>query len=270
MVEYRMPSSHWCRSIAIDRNENYVVVGFDNAIVRFFKTTQMEHPRVDRLHGNIHTECKNCPSVDSLSFSSDGLALLASTRSPKTGVIQLYLWRFPFLSCQELTSCRYPVPLHESEDNGISGAIIRPGSEGEDDVICISTWTQSGAPVLVQPRGSHRTPIKTEVSARQGKLGNRIQCVAFSPSGKDLAMVNDRGHLYHISHNSNPMEIRRIATSRELTAKTAAFSMVFMTIGDEEHLVMAWADATKATGWIKKVPITSRVYFPRSTVMEQV
>lgn len=250
-----MPSTQWCRSIAIDRNENYVVVGFDNAIVRFFKTTQMEHPRVDRLHGNIHTECKNCPSVDSLSFSSDGLALLASTRSPKTGVVQLYLWRFPFLSCQELTSCRYPVPLHESEDNGISGAIIRPGSEGEEDVICISTWTQSGTPVLVQTRGSFRTPIK-------GKPGNRIQCVAFSPSGRDLAMVNDRGHLYHISHNSNPMEIRKIATSRELTAKSSAFSMAFMIIGDEEHLVMAWADATKATGWIKKVLVTSRVRLP--------
>lgn len=259
MVEYRMPSFQWCRSIAIDRNENYVVVGFDNAIVCFFKTTQMEQPRVDRLHGNIHTDCKNCPPVDTLSFSSDGLALLASTRSPKTGVIQLYMWRFPFLSCQELTSCRYPVPLHESEDNGTSGAIIRLGGDVEDDVICIGTWTQSGTPVLVQPRDAHRTPIKTEISARQGRLGNRIQCVAFSPSGKDLAMVNDKGHLYQVSHNSNPMEIRRIATSKELTVKTGAYAMDFMSIGDEEHLVMAWTDAAKATGWIKKVPVTSRV-----------
>jgi hypothetical protein len=176
----------------------------------------------------------------------------------------LYLWRFPFLSSQELTSCRYPVPLHESEDNGISGAIIRPGGgEGEADVICISTWTQSGTPVLVQPHGNIRTPIKTEISARQGRLGNRIQCIAFSPSGKDLAMVNDRGHLYHVSHNSDPMEIRRIATSRELTAKSGAFSMVFMTIGDEEHLVMAWVDATKSAGWVKKILPSSQVYFLR-------
>jgi hypothetical protein len=259
MVEYRMPSSQWCRSIAIDRNENYVVVGFDNATVRFFKTTQMEAPRTDRLHGLIHTECKNCPSVDTLSFSSDGLALLASTRSPKTGVIQLYMWSFPFLSCQELTSCRYPVPLHESEDNGVSGAIIRSGGDGEDDVICITTWTQSGTPVLVQPQSGHRTPIKSEASPRQGRLGSRIQCAAFSPSGRDIAMVNDKGHLYQISHNANPMEIRRIATSKELTVKTSAFDMGFMNINDEEHLVLVWFDVIKATGWIKKVSVASRV-----------
>jgi hypothetical protein len=42
--------------------------------------------------------------------------LLASTRSPRTGMIQIYSWRFPFLDFQELSPCRYHVPLHESED----------------------------------------------------------------------------------------------------------------------------------------------------------
>lgn len=36
VVEHRMASSPWCRSIAICPTENYVVLGFENATVRFF------------------------------------------------------------------------------------------------------------------------------------------------------------------------------------------------------------------------------------------
>lgn len=255
-----MPSAQWCRSIAIDRNENYVVVGFENSVVRFFKTANAEHPREARLHGIQHQDCRACPPVDTLSFSNDGLALLASTRSNKNGIIQLYLWRFPFLAFHELASCRYPVPLHESEDNGVSAALFRSGVEGEDNLICITTWTQSGTPVLAQPRGGYRSAITTDTSGRQGKLGNRIQCAAFSPSGRELAMVNDKGHVYQISNlNSSPMDIRRIATSKELTAKTGSLSMRFMTLADEESIVLAWTDSSKAAGWVRKVPVSPRV-----------
>lgn len=255
-----MPSSPWCKSIAIDRNENYVVVGFEESVVRFFKTTNMDHPREDRLHNQLHQDCKRCPSVDTLSFSRDGLALIASTRSPKSGIIQLYLWRFPFLNFHELTSCRYPVPLHESEDNGISAAVVQSGSENANSIICITTWTQSGTPVLVHPRGGHRSTIQSELSGKQGKIGNRVQSAAFSPTGRELALVNDKGHLYQISHlNSSPLDIRRLAASKELTAKSNSFSMSFMTLGDEETIVLAWADSSKLTGWVKKIPVASRV-----------
>ena len=260
VVEYRIPSSSWCKCIAIDRQENYVVVGFENCVVRFFKTVNTEQPREDRLHSLYHQDCKGCPSVETLAFSNDGLALLASTRHPKSGIIQIYCWRFPFASFQELTSCRYLVSLHESEDNGISSAILRSGADGEDNLICLTTWTQSGTPALIQPHDGHRSEIKTEPSGRHGRLGSRVQCAAFSPSGRELAMVNDKGYLYHISSlNSSPVDIRRLATSKELTAKSDSFSMSFMTLSDEECIVLAWADSSKATGWIKKVPILSRV-----------
>src|SRR5437667_10097051 len=104
-----MPSSPWCRSIAVCPMENYVVVGFENSVIRFFKTANLEPQQEDRLHRDFHTECRGCPSVDTLSFSSDGLVLLASTRSSKTGMIQIYSWQFPFSSFQDLSCCRYRV-----------------------------------------------------------------------------------------------------------------------------------------------------------------
>ncbi|KAK3319968.1 hypothetical protein B0T19DRAFT_361510 [Cercophora scortea] len=258
VVEYRISSSLWCKSITIDREENYVVIGFENSTVRFFKTTNTEQPREDRLHSPYHNDCKGCPSVDTLAFSNDGLVLLAGTRNPRTGLIQVYRWGFPFLTFQELPTCRYPVPLHESEDNGISTAIIRPGTEGHENVVCITTWTQSGTPVLIQPQDGHRTEIKPEASGRHGKLGSRIQCAAFSPSGKELALVNDKGYLYQVLNvNSSPLDVRRVAVSRELTARSDSFAMAFMVIEGEENIVMAWADSSKATGWVKKVPLMS-------------
>jgi hypothetical protein len=236
------------------------VVGFENSIVRFFKTTNSEQPREDRLHGRHHKVCTECPPVDTLSFSNDGLVLLASTRSPKSGTIQIYSWRFPFLSFEELSSCRYHVPLHESEDNGTSSAIFRSGPGGEENLMCITTWTQSGVPILVQPEDGHRSDIRTDTSSRQGRLGSRIQGAAFSSSGRELAMVNDKGHLYQMSSlNSNPMDIRRIANSKELTAKSDSFAMAFMTLPDEEAIVLAWADSSKATGYVKKIPIVLSV-----------
>lgn len=262
IVEYRMPSSLWCKSIAICPKENYVVVGFENSIVRFFRTTNSEAPREDRLHLRYHKDCRECPAVDSLSFSHDGLVLLASTRNPKSGLIQIYRWRYPFSYSEELPTCRYHVPLHESEDNGVSSVMYRTGSSSQEDLVCIATWTQSGTPVLLQPQGGHRSDIRNETSGRPGKLGNRIQCASFSPSGKDIALVNDKGHLYHVTGlNSNPMDIRRIATSRELTARSDAFGMAFMTLPDEEAIVLAWVDSSKSAGYIKKIPVSYSVSF---------
>jgi len=256
MIEYRMPSSPWCHSICIDPKENHVVVGFDNSTVRFFNTAKSEEPREERLHIRNHRDCRQCPPIDTLSFSSDGLVLIGSTRSPKNGMIQIYTWRFPFEETQELATCRYQVPLHESEDNGVSSAIFRSGVGGEENLIFISTWTQSGVPVLVQPQGGHRSEIRSDSSTHQGKLGNRIQCAAFSPTGGELAIVNDKGHLYHISNlNASPMEVKRIATSKELTTRSDAFAMTFMKLPDEEAIVMAWADSSKAIGYVKKVPV---------------
>ena len=261
VVEYRMPSSLWCRSISVCPKENYVVVGFENSIVRFFKTTPSENPREDRLHGRWHKECKECPAVETLSFSNDGLILLGSTRDSRNGTIQIYSWRFPFVTFQELSSCRYHVPLHESEDNGVSSAIFRSGPGGQENLICICTWTQSGVPVLVQPEEGLKNAIKTEISSRQGRLGSRIQCAAFSPSGRELALVNDKGHLYQISNlNSSPMDVRRMATSKELTAKSDCFAMTYMTLPDEEAIVMAWADSSRALGYVKKIPVTPVSY----------
>jgi hypothetical protein len=261
IVEYRMPSSPWCKSITICPKENYVVVGFENSIVRFFKTANSEQPQEDRLDRRYHKECKECPPVETLSFSNDGLVLLASTRSPRTGMIQIYSWRFPFLSFQELSTCRYHVPLHESEDYGVSSAIFRSGHGGDENLICITTWTQSGIPILVEPEEGHRSNIKTsEMLGTKSRLGSRIQCAAFSPSGRELAMVNDKGHLYHISSlNSNPMDIRRIATSKELTAKSDLFAMAFMTLPGEEAIVLVWTNSSKAMGFVKKIPVMSNV-----------
>lgn len=256
-----MPSSPWCKRITICPKENYVVVGFENSIVCFFKTANSEQPREYRLHSRYHKECKECPSVETLSFSNDGLVLLASTRSPKTGLIQIYSWRAPFLDFQELSTCRYHVPLHESEDNGVSSAIFTSGPGGDENLICITTWTQSGVPILVQPEEGQRSDIKpSEMSSRQGRLGSRIQFAAFSPSGRELAMVNDKGHLYQISSlNSSPIDIRRISTSKELTTKSDSFAMAFMTLPDEEAIVLVWADSFKVMGFVKKVSMTSNV-----------
>ena len=258
VIDYRMSTSPWCRSISICPKENYVVVGFENGLVRFFKSTNPESPRDEKLHTH-HNDCRDCPPVDSLSFSNDGLVLLAGTRSPKTGTIQVYVARFPFLvPFQELSTCRYRVPLHESEDNGITSAIFRTGTGrgSEEDLICITTWTQSGTPILIQPEENHRTEVRPAISSRQGTLGSRIQSAVFSPSGKELAMVNEKGHLYQISNlNSNPMDIRRIATSKELTTKTESFAMAYMTLADEDAIVLAWADPTKSIGYVKKIPM---------------
>lgn len=256
VVEYRMAASPWCRSIAIDRNENFVVLGFEDSVVRFFKTTHVEQPREDRLQANPWGGLQLFP-VDTLSFTHDGLALIASTRNPKSGTIQLYIWRFPFIAFHELTSCRHQVPVHESEDNGISAAILQSSRENDENLVCITTWTQSGAPVLIQPRGGHKTVIKSEGS---GRVGNRIQCAAFSPSGQELAVVNEKGHLYLLSHlNSEASEVRRIATSKELAAKSPSFDVQFMTMGDEEAIVLVWADPVKSLSWVKKIPVSSHV-----------
>lgn len=262
VVEYQMSSSVWCKSIAICPKGNYVVVGFENSVVRFFRTTRSEPPREDRLYLTNLKESREHPAVDSLSFSHDGSVILASTRSPKSGTIQLFTWRFPFTSFQELPNCRYHVPLHECEDNGLTSAIYRSGSGGEEDLVCMTTWTQSGNPLLVQPQHGHRYDIRSDTSGRPGKLGTRIQCAAFSPTGRNLALVNGKGHLYQVSGlNSNLMDIRRIATSKEFTAKSDSFDMSFMALSDEEAIVMAWVDCSKGVGFIKKIPVTYKVCF---------
>lgn len=260
VIEYRIPSTLWAKALAIDREENYVVVGFENATVRFFKAKTSEQPREDRLHASSHRDCRGCPSVDTLAFSQDGFTLLASTRSSKTGLVQIFSWRFPFHKFQELAACRYLIPLHESEDNGLSAAIFRPGSDGEETLVCITTWTQSGTPILIQPQDGHRSEIKVDGSGKSTKLGTRIQCAAFSPSGRELVMINDRGYVFQVSNlNSSPIDIRRVAISKELTAKSESFAMSFVTIADEENVLVAWADSARATGWIKKIPMTGRV-----------
>ena len=78
--------------------------------------------------------------------------------------------------------------------------------------------------------------------------------------GRELAMVNDKGHLYIISNlNSNPLEVKRIATSKELTTQSDWFAMSFMGLPDEEAIVLAWADSSKGIGYIKKIPVKYNV-----------
>ncbi|TQV96737.1 WD40 repeat protein [Cordyceps javanica] len=238
--------------------ENYVVVGFENSLVRFFKTATSGQPREDYLHSNLHNPCKNCASVDTLAFSQDGLSLVASTRSGK-GVVQIYLWRFPFDSYEELAGCRYPVPMHESEDNGISSVMMRSQQGAEEGLICVTTWTQSGTPVLIQQSDGHRTEVKPASSTIHGKLGNRIKSAAFSASGRELALVNDKGHLYLVSNlNAMPIDIRRKATSRELTSKNCALVLSFMTLASEEAAVMLWVDPSRGRAFMRKTFVGTR------------
>lgn len=76
-------------------------------------------------------------------------------------------------------------------------------------------------------------------------------------------MVNDKGYLYIISNlNSNPLEVKRIATSKELTTKSDWFAMSFMSLPDEEAIVLAWADSSKGIGYIKKIPVKYNVSQP--------
>ncbi|PGH17151.1 hypothetical protein AJ79_01289 [Helicocarpus griseus UAMH5409] len=255
-VEYRMSSALWCKCITICPMENYVVVGFENSIVRFFKTTEYETPREDRLHSLFHRNCSNC-TLDTLSFSRDGLVLLAATRNAK-GWIHTFQWKFPFVVFHELSACRYYVPLHESEDNGISAAVYRSSRRG-DDLICITTWTQSGVPILAHPQEGNKTEIKPDSGGRHAKLGNRIQCASFSPSGAQLAMVNDKGYLYEISNlNASSMDVKRLATSKELTTKSDSFAMAYMSMPDEDAIVLAWFDATKGAAYVKRIPVASQ------------
>lgn len=252
-----MPSSQWCKSIAICPRESHVAVGFENATVRFFKTTTFEPQREFRLHNRYHTpsECEKCPPVDTLSFSPDGETLIASTRNAK-GVIQTFLRRASTFTFQELSNCHYPIPLHESEDGGISSVLYRPGVGGEDDLVCITTWTQSGTPLLVSPKTGHRVEIKADGSGHGRRLGNRIQCGTFSLTGKQLGMVNDKGHLYLVTNlNSSVMEARRLATTKELTARCSFFAMSFMVLQGDESIVLAWADVNKSVGYIRRIPI---------------
>ncbi|KAG9242259.1 hypothetical protein BJ878DRAFT_544435 [Calycina marina] len=268
VVDHRMAASPWCKSISICPTGNYVAVGFENSLIRFFGTTNPKHSKDEKLHHH-HAECKECPSVDTLSFSNDGQFLLAGTRTT-TGTIQTYVSRSPFLTpaFQELISCRYRVPVHESEDNGITSTVYRPGGGlgTEENLVCLTTWTQSGIPMLVQPDDNRRREIKSASSSRQGTLGSRIQCALFSPSGRELAIVNERGHLYQASSlNSSPLEIRRIAISKELTAKSEAFAMSYMTVSDEECIFLAWVDSSKSMGYIKKIPMRFDVSSPTVT-----
>ncbi|EER40712.1 conserved hypothetical protein [Histoplasma capsulatum H143] len=165
---------------------------------------------------------------------------------------------FPFVVFHELPACRYYVPLHESEDNGVSATLFRSSRRG-DELVCITTWTQSGVPILAHPKEGNKTDVKTENASRHGRLGNRIQCASFSPSGAELAMVNDRGYLYQISNlDSSPMDVKRLATSKELTTKSDSFAMSYMTTTDEDTIIMAWVDAATGVANIKRVPVAAQ------------
>lgn len=210
-----------------------------------------------------HQDCKDCPPIATVSFSHDGLVLVCSTRSERNGLIQVYLSHFPFSNFQEVLPCRYRVPLHESEDNGISSVLFQPGIGGKDDMICITTWTQSGVPILVHPNGGHRTGIRVQSSAssnHKGKLGNRIQAAAFSPSGSELVLVNDQGHVYRVSNlGSIPIEVRRVATTKEFTTKTESFALAYVHQTDEVLILLSWSDSSKEIGYVKKIPIITTV-----------
>lgn len=264
-----MPQTPYCTSLAISPKENVVAVGFESPIVRFFSTSKSEPPREDHLHSRYHDECKEkeCPPIGTLSFSNDGLTVLASIRSLKNGMISFYSWHHPFESFQEESKCRYHVALHESEDNGVTSAIYRPKSETEASLICVTTWTLSGTPLLIQSSDGQKIDIRTDRSGHYGQLGSRIQSAAFSGSGNELAIVNARGHVYYVANlDSNPLDPRRIATSLELTKKEGFFAMTYMTLPEEEAIVLAWADSNKALGYIKKIPTKSRVSSARSHI----
>jgi hypothetical protein len=257
-----MPQTPYCTSIAISPRENVVVVGFESPIVRFFSTSKSEPPREDHLHSRYHDECKEkeCPPISTLAFSNDGLSLLASVRSLKNGMISFYSWHHPLDTFQEESKCRHHVALHESEDNGVTSAIYRPGYDSDPSLICVTTWTLSGVPQLIQVSDGQKTEVKTERGGHYGQIGSRIQAAAFSSSGGELAVVNAKGHVYQVANlEANPIDARRIGASIELTKKEGFFAMTYMTLPEEEAVVLAWADSSKALGYIKKIPTKSLV-----------
>lgn len=255
VIEHR-DLSLYCTCMSISPKDDYVVLGFEESAIRFFRTIPSDPPPEVRLH----TRNQRTYKVETLSFSNDGDVLLGSTRSDKDGMIYIFYWPEPFSSFHELRSCQYEVPMHESEDNGVSSAIFRPGRTAAENLICITTWTQSGYPLLIQLEGGNRSEIKPDMSTRQGKLGTRIHSASFSPLGRTLALVNDKGQLYKISNlDSNPMEVRRIATSKEITKKSDPFAMAFMTLADDEAIVLAWTDFSKGIGYVKKIPMAVSV-----------
>jgi hypothetical protein len=73
-------------------------------------------------------------------------------------------------------------------------------------------------------------------------------------------LVNEKGYLYYVSSlNSSPLDIKRIGTSKELTARSYGFAITFMALPEGDAIVMAWAEPAKAVGYVKKIPITFRV-----------
>ncbi|GIK07553.1 hypothetical protein Aspvir_003219 [Aspergillus viridinutans] len=258
-VEYRIGPTPWCTSMTVSPSGSFVAVGFDRSTVGLFNHSEWQQPRLHRVHARYHQDCKDCPQIATVSFSLDGLVLVCSTRSERNGMIQVYLSHFPFSDFQEVLPCRYRVPLHESEDNGISSVLFQPGMGGKEDIICIATWTQSGVPILVHPNGGHRTEIRVQSSAssnHKGRLGNRIQAAAFSPSGTELVLVNDQGHVYRVSNlGSIPIEVRRVAKSKEFTTKSESFALAYVHQTDEDSILLCWSDSSKGIGYVKKIPI---------------
>ncbi|GFG11912.1 hypothetical protein IFM61392_07142 [Aspergillus lentulus] len=258
-VEYCVGPTPWCTSMTVSPSGSFVAVGFDKSTVGLFAPSEWQQPRLHRVHTRYHQDCKDCPPIATVSFSLDGLVLVCSTRSERNGMIQVFLSHFPFSDFQEVLPCRYRVPLHESEDNGISSVLFQPGMGGKEDIICITTWTQSGVPILVHPNGGHRTEIRVQSSAssnHKGKLGNRIQAAAFSPSGNELVLANDKGHVYRVSNlGSIPIEVRRVATSKELTTKSESFALTYVHQTDEDLILLSWSDSSKGIGYVKKIPI---------------
>ena len=58
---------------------------------------------------------------------------------------------------------------------------------------------------------------------------------AFSPSGRDLALVNEKGHLYQLSElDASPLMMKKLATSKELTARSAAYGMGYIRANEED------------------------------------
>jgi hypothetical protein len=52
------------------------------------------------------------------------------------------------------------------------------------------------------------------------------------------------------------MDVNIMANSKELTAKSDCFAMAYMALPDEEAIVMAWSDSSRAVGYVKKIPVT--------------